>query len=171
MPSRLLACLLLALAVACGPPPPPRPVSATLIDHPLEPLAGGAPTSLTALAAGRPMLVDLYAVWCDGCRRQIAALEALAARVGDRAVIVGVDVGDELAAARTFASREDIDYPTFADPELRFADAMGVSDLPHLLLVDGDGAIVRRGRELDAAFERALDALIAPRSARATTLR
>lgn len=155
-----LAAPALLLAAACGAPPAP-PAAAALTDEALHPIAGGAPTSLRALAAGRPMVVDLYAIWCDGCRKQIASLEELAARIGDRALIVGVDVGDELDAARTFASREGIDYPTFADPEFRFADSMGVSGLPHLLVVDGDGAVVHRSQKLDRQTEAELQALIA----------
>ncbi len=157
----LLALPALLLAAACGAPPAPAAATA-LSDEALAPIAGGAPTSLRALAAGRPMVVDLYAIWCDGCRKQIASLEELAARLGDRALVVGVDVGDELDAARTFASREDIDYPTFADPEFRFADSMGVSGLPHLLVVDPAGAVVHRSQKLDRETEATLQALLAP---------
>jgi thiol-disulfide isomerase/thioredoxin len=154
----LAAPALLAL-VACGAPPAP-PQASAITDEALHPIGGGEPTTLRALAAGRPMVVDLYAIWCDGCRKQIASLEALADRIGDRAVIVGVDVGDELDAAATFASREGIGYPTFADPEFRFADSMGVSGLPHLLVVDPDGAVVHRSQKLDAETVAKLQALL-----------
>lgn len=167
LPARLLAtglALAAAATVAACTTPAARPSTPAprLVETSLAPLGGGAPRSLHEVASGRPMLIDMYATWCDGCRKQIAGLEALAARLGDRAVVVGVDVGDELDVARTFATREGIAYPTFADPEFTFADAMAVSDLPHLMVVDHDGAVVHRSQKLDADTEAVIERLIAP---------
>jgi len=142
-------------------PTPAGPTSPTLTPEPLEPLAGGDHTPLHDASDGRPMLIDLYASWCDSCRDQIASLESLATRHAGRLVVVGVNVGEELDVARQFASREDIDYATYADPEFRFADSMGITQLPSLLVVDRDGTIVHRSRELDAATRDAIEQLVA----------
>ncbi len=106
------------------------------------------------------MLIDLYATWCESCRDQIASLESLADHHAGRLVVVGVDVGEELDVARTFASRIGIDYATFADPEFRFADSMGITQLPAVLVVDRDGTIVHRARELDAETRDQIEQLI-----------
>lgn len=127
----------------------------------MSPLGGGGePTALREVSNGRPMLVDLYATWCQSCRKQIAGLEQLAAEHGDGLVVVGVDVGEELDVASQFAAREGIDYLTFGDPEFAFADSMGVSQLPALLLVDHDGAIVHRSSHLDDEMLAKIKALV-----------
>lgn len=150
----------IALAPACRTPPA-RPPSETLTEAAVAPLAGGGePTPLHAISAGRPMVVDLYATWCQSCRKQIAGLEQLATEHGDDLVVVGVDVGEELDVASQFAAREGIDYQTFGDPEFQFADSMGVSQLPALLLVDQDGAIVHRSSHLDDEMRAKIQALV-----------
>lgn len=151
--------LVLALLLGCHVTPA-GPVSPTLTPEPLPPLHGGDAQPLHAAGNGQPMLIDLYASWCDSCRKQIGALESLATRHDGRLVVVGVDVGEELEVARNFASREGIDYQTFGDPEFRFADSMGVTQLPAVLVVDRDGKIVHRARELDAATRDAIEQLI-----------
>jgi cytochrome c biogenesis protein CcmG/thiol:disulfide interchange protein DsbE len=154
-----LGFLALVVLAAC-PAPAPRPASPHLTAETVAPLAGGAPRSLTELHAGRPMVLDLYATWCKECRRQIAKLQQLASATGDKLVIVGVDVGDEMGIAQTFADRQHIGYPTFGDPDFRFADSMGVDVLPAILLIDAQGDVVHRADQLDDATRARIDELL-----------
>ncbi|MEZ4365529.1 MAG: TlpA disulfide reductase family protein [Kofleriaceae bacterium] len=158
---RALSALALGVAlVGCGAAAP-TPRAATVPTEPVLALADGAPTTVAEVAGARPLVLDLYATWCAACRKQIAHLEELAATFGDAVAVIGVDVGEELELARTFAAREDIDYPVVVDPELRFADALGVSSLPALLVVAADGTIVHLGREVDEAVWAQVRALLA----------
>lgn len=150
--------LALALFVACGAPL--RPAAERLPAVSVRAVADGAPIELATIAGGRPMVIDLYATWCATCRKQIAALEQLAATFGTGVAVVGVDVGEEVELAREFAAREDIDYPVVVDPELRLADALGQSSLPVILVVARDGRIVHVGREVDEAVWTAVRAAL-----------
>ncbi len=161
---RVVICTLAMLACR---PPAAKPPAQTLTDTAVVPLAGGESTMLRTIGGGRPMVVDFYATWCKSCRKQIAGLEQLATRHGDRLVVVGIDVGEELEIASAFVVREGIDYQTFGDPDFELAGSMGVTQLPALLLIDRDGAIVHRTSHLDDELLTRIDALVGSPSASA----
>lgn len=108
------------------------------------------------------MVVDLYATWCESCVRQLPALAALAEAHRGELVVVGIDVGEELEVAATFATQQRIEYATFGDPEFAFADCLGIAQLPTLLVIDSSGAIIYRSRELDDQVLEVVDSLLSP---------
>lgn len=156
------AIVLLALAGCAAPALAPRP---TLSSVPVY-AADARPTDLAALAGGRPLVLDLFATWCEACRDNLAPMKELARVHGGEVVVAGIDVGEDRAVAARFIAREGITYPVYTDPEMRFEDSLGVSALPLVLVIDGSGRIVHRAARLDDATLRVIQDL-APRTAEA----
>ena len=112
----------------------------------------GAPT-LEARLKGKVAVVDLWASWCEPCKKGIPRLKQLAAHYKNEGlVVVGVNVGEPAAMARTFCESAGIDYPVYLDDDYAFSDALGERNVPALLLVNRRGQIVHRATEVDATL-------------------
>lgn len=107
-------------------------------------LDGTGPLDLSTLR-GTPTVVNLWATWCGPCRIEAPFLAEVSSQLGGKVRFVGVDVADpDPAAALEFAGSSRWAYAQVADPDRRFASALGVAGIPQTLLVDPDGTIVYR---------------------------
>ena len=82
-------------------------------------LAGTDPVSgkYVSLAkgwAGKPVLVNLWGSWCHPCRDEAKELRTFLAR-HPRSVL-GIDVEDSKAGARSFQQRYTVHFPSIFDP-------------------------------------------------------
>lgn len=104
---------------------------------PLERLARQSPDLTTALADGRPTLVEFYADWCEACRAMAPAMEAIEQRRRGELDVVLLNV----------------DNPRW-QPEL---ERYAVNGIPQLELFDASGRSV--GRSIGARRPGELEAL------------
>ncbi|MCB9520886.1 MAG: TlpA family protein disulfide reductase [Myxococcales bacterium] len=106
------------------------PLSLTSLD--------GEPVELSSFA-GRAVLVEFWATWCPVCRREFAALNAVASSPGcDCAVISVVDDSDDLTYLRTFVSERDIEYPVLlARPSTTRDWQVGAFPTEYVIAPDG----------------------------------
>ena len=54
---------------------------------------------------------------------------------------VGVDIGEDPAAAQAFLDELGVTFPQYADEEAELTDALGTAALPVTLIVGDDGRI------------------------------
>ena len=139
----LAACAAAARPVA--PPPSARLSSLALLT------AEGQRVTLGELARGRPVVIDLFATWCEPCREQLAHTDAMARRPPGDVLVIAVDVGEERALVERYARRQGLTLPIYLDPELRFQDSLGSDVIPLLVVLDRAQRIVHRGSGLDAS--------------------
>ena len=107
----------------------------------LQTLAG-APTTLAALAGGKPMVVNLWASWCPPCRREMPVLAAAQQARAD-IVFVYANQREDAAAAGAFLDRSGVTLRNVVlDSEAALGKAAGSSALPTTLFYDARGRLV-----------------------------
>lgn len=119
---------------------------------------------------GRAALLTSWATWCRECKTLLPALEAYHQEQGDTGVrVVAVNVnapgaeGDVVALERAYSMSMD----RWRDVDNDFTQVFRSRGVPTSVLVDGDGAVVRRwpgGVPLDDPAVRRLLRRVARRS-------
>ena len=102
----------------------------------------GAPTSLAALADGKPMVVNLWASWCPPCRREMPVLAAAQQReTGVRFVFV--NQGEDGTTAQRYLSADQLNLANvLLDPGAALGREVGSGALPTTLFYDANGRLV-----------------------------
>jgi cytochrome c biogenesis protein CcmG/thiol:disulfide interchange protein DsbE len=115
------------------------------LDEPFPGLAGEAvvgPPLDTAALEWSVLVVNVWATWCEPCRREQPALQQVQASYEDRGVVfVGVDYRDDRAAAERWIEDFGVSYPSLYDPHGRTAATLGFPFLPDTYLVDATGTM------------------------------
>lgn len=158
------------MGLGCAPAAAPQQgranVATTAVETKLPDVAvvdlDRAPKSVDGLRAGRVALVSLWATWCEACQKEFEALNRLNEHAtGDKAVVIGVAVGEPSARVRGFVVEHGLKYAQLVDEEFHLADALGQRRLPATLIVNRTGEVVYVGGVLDAealsAFRRAMN--------------
>jgi len=118
---------------------------ATLYSRENRLVAGGAEAFDSELSKlrGRPVVVNVWASWCEPCREEFPLFQQAVAGLGTRVAFLGVNSQDGTDAARTFLGEYPIPYPSFEDPGGDLTTKLGVTrGLPGTAFYDSRGNLV-----------------------------
>ena len=88
---------------------------------------------------GKFVLIDFWATWCPPCREAIPELNAYHEQFGDKLVVIGISDETEEAVRRLVNPR--IEYSIAIDTLARTKNAVGVTGIPHVLIIDPQGIV------------------------------
>lgn len=116
-------------------------------------------------------LVVFWGTWCEPCIHEIPVINELEKFYGPkglRIIGLGLDIGgdtvDSIAAA---ATRHKIRYPVLYDRDGAVRKAFGISVLPAVTMIGGDGVVQWVGKGLPRDINHRIKAALEPREERA----
>jgi thiol-disulfide isomerase/thioredoxin len=103
---------------------------------------------------GKALLVNLWGSWCHPCREESGQLRRFLAR--HPGTVLGIDVEDSKAGARSFQRRYRVHFPTLFDPHDVLALRLKAPGTPTTFFLDRRHRIVAAlyGAGTLASFER-----------------
>ena len=165
------------LAAALRPTTDPRVEGGVAeLDEPLPRLQGegvAGPPIDTGAMEWSALVVNVWATWCEPCRREQPALRRVRSDFEDRGVeFLGVDYRDDRAAAERWIEDFGVPYPSLYDPDGRTAALLGFPFLPDTYVVDASGTMryaiygETSAEELSGLIEEVLASRTPPRARR-----
>jgi len=139
------------------------------------PFAGGEgdQVSLSELR-GRPVVLNVWASWCDPCKEEAPIIRGIAQDYRRRGVaVVGLNVRDLSSKGREFARDYGLSFPSVRDGEGDVQNRYGATGVPETFVIDRDGrvALAVRGPLVAGGpsanvddFRRVLDQVVAERA-------
>lgn len=106
-----------------------------------SPITGG--TVSLATYAGKPIVLNVWASWCTGCREEARDL-ARFAHAHPEAQVIGLDTQDNDGDARAFYREFGWTHPSIRDSSGNLAAKLGLQGLPTTIFLDERHRIVAR---------------------------
>lgn len=139
--------LLILMLAACDSAPPQ--VDRLHYDQPLPVFQltslDGGPASL-ADYRGKLVVLNIWATWCEPCRRELPHLQALSESLDPaRFVVLGLAEDDDPHLVREYLNDKGVRFTNYVDPGRTLAtDVLGVQVFPYTLLIAPDGTFIER---------------------------
>lgn len=122
--------------------------------------ASDGKTATIADFRGTPLVVNMWASWCQPCVREMPAFDQVDQTI-DGVTIIGVNIFDTPDDAQQFAADLGVHYPQFTDPDGELSTVLNVTGYPATAFFDADGKLleVHQGELTADELRSALDRL------------
>lgn len=89
------------------------------------------------------LLIDFWATWCGPCRKAIPELNSFHKEFKDKLVVIGISAESEERIQQT--EIPNIEYYNAIDSQERMYNSLGVTAIPHCIIINPDGVVIWEG--------------------------
>jgi peroxiredoxin len=133
-------------------PPEPVDVGSNAPDVRAKTVDGAAQIKHLSDYRGQVILLNIWATWCDPCRREMPSIERLYRELGPRGLkVVAVSIDDAGAEdnIRDFARELGLTFEILHDPTGDIQRAYQLVGVPESFVIDQNGVIQQKAFESD----------------------
>ncbi len=109
-------------------------------DFNLKAQHGGDSASLAA-AAGKVVIVDFWATWCEPCKESFPHYQSMLDRHGGDLAVIGVSVDEEPAGIAKFGQETGVNFPLAWDDGQSVSRQYSPSTMPTSFVIDRNGIV------------------------------
>lgn len=101
---------------------------------------------------GYPVVLNVWASWCGPCRQEMPVLQEVSADRGRKVAFLGVDLKDNVPAAKRLLNEFPISYPSYGDPDGKVFNDNHLAGVPSTIFYSRSGKrqLVHSGPYLNA---------------------
>ncbi len=98
--------------------------------------------------AGKPVVINSWAVWCPFCRKELVDFAVAQKEFGDKVVIIAIDRAEGLETAKKYSDELGVtgDLILLLDRTDSFYKSIGGFSMPETIFVNKEGNIVEHKR-------------------------
>ena len=112
----------------------------------LKDINGKTVDTATLSNDGNPFVISFFATWCKPCIRELQAINDYYAdwqdETGMKLIAVSIDDGQNANRVKPLVDGKGFEYEVLLDTNSDLKRALGIKDIPYVLILDGDGNIV-----------------------------
>lgn len=112
----------------------------------LKDLDGKVVDSATFSNDGNPYVISFFATWCKPCLRELQAINDYYPdwqdETGMKLIAISIDEAQNANRVKPLVEGKGFEYEVYLDTNQDLKRALGIQDIPYLIIVDGDGKIV-----------------------------
>lgn len=122
------------------------PSMAELPSVALKDINGNSVNTAELYNDGKPFVISFFALWCKPCMRELKAIHEVYPdwqdETGMKLIAVSIDEAQNEQKVKPLIDGRGWEYDVLLDPNGEFKRQMGVTDIPHVFIVDGQGNVV-----------------------------
>lgn len=120
------------------------------------PFPGAPKVDAAKLMKGKVVIVDFWASWCEPCKIELPALNALHKKFKGKVMIVGINVDDDINEAKSFLKEHGVSFPLAYDKDKKMVTTLEISTMPTSFILS-EGKIVKIHSGFRAGDEKKIE--------------